>query len=419
MLCTRRDGFAINRASGILPGSYGQIRGLIDELGLRHRTELISTQLAVRAGGKTHRIRTYGAAMVLDALRTDLLSARSKLLMGRLVLDAHRARDSLVYEDAAAGVRLDVESAAGYCRRRLNREILERVVDPVARGMFLVGPEEVSVVDLFFMVVRILGRGQLRYEGGIDFVARAIAERVDVVTGAEVRAVERERDGVTVRWRAGEAEREEHVDGCVVAVSGPDVPDLHPGMDPVQRTILVERIAWADSIVGHFALRSRPSETALLTAIPSSERPELALVVAHDAVAPDCVPPGKGLVSGYWMHDWSSARMDRADEDLLPQMLEGMERFVPGISALVEFALVDRWHPVVMNCPHGIYATLAEFSARIDSADRIQLAGDYFGYGSTNRCSITGEKAAIRLARVIRAGPAAGHAADAGLALRT
>ena len=113
------------------------------------------------------------------------------------------------------------------------------------------------------------------------------------------------------------------------------------------------------------------------------------------------MPPGKGLVSGYWMHDFSAARMELTDAQLMPELLDGMEQFVPGISELVEFSYVDRWHPVVMNCPQGIYSKLAELGSRIDPADRIALAGDYFGYGSTNRCSITGEQAAARLAGAI------------------
>jgi hypothetical protein len=46
------------------------------------------------------------------------------------------------------------------------------------------------------------------------------------------------------------------------------------------------------------------------------------------------VPPGKGLVSGYCMHEWSAPRMELGDDELLPLLLDGMEPFVPGISSL-------------------------------------------------------------------------------------
>jgi oxygen-dependent protoporphyrinogen oxidase len=404
MVCTRRDGFAINRASGILPGSYGQIRTLIRELGLEDRTELISTEFAIPVAGKTHRLRTYGAGMLVDAIRTRLLSPRSKLLMGRLLRDAYRARNGLLYEDPTAGLPYDIESAADYCRRRLNEEILDRVVDPVVRGMFLVDADQVSVVDLLFMISRILGRGQLQYEGGIDFVVQAIAERVEVLTGATVAPIEAGDDGVEVSWSRDGEEHSERFDGCVIAVSGPEVTALHPGLDARAREI-IDGFGWSDSIVGHFALRSRPAESALLTAIPGSEREELSLVVFHDAVAPDCIPPGKGLVSGYWMADWSSARMERSDDELMPDLLDGMEQFVPGIAELVEFSIIDRWRPVVMRCEPGIYSRLAELDDRLAARDRVQLAGDFFGYGSTNRCSITGERAAGRLAATIFSSP--------------
>lgn len=406
MLCTRREGFTINRASGILPGSYHQIRSLIEELGLSDSTRVIGTELAIPIDSATYRLRTYGPGMVIDSLRTRLLSRRSKLLLGRLLRDAYRARQGLRYEDAGAGARFDTESAADYCRRRLNAEILERIVDPVVRGMFLVSPERVSVVDLFFMIMRILGRGQLEYRGGIDFVVRALAGRIAVITRATVRSVRPTGDcKVVVEWTGSDGtEHVEQAAGCVLAVSGPDLPSIHPTMNCDQRE-LIGSLSWSDSIVGHFALRSRPLDTALLTAIPRRAHPDLSLVVHHDRVAPDCVPPGKGLVSGYWMHEWSTANAARPDEELLPDLLTAMDRFVPGIAGLVAFTYIDRWHPVVMNCPHGIYRQLADLRATLDPNDPIQLAGDYFGYGSTNRCSITGEHAAERLLARLRGRP--------------
>ena len=55
-----------------------------------------------------------------------------------------------------------------------------------------------------------------------------------------------------------------------------------------------------------------------------------------------------------------------------------------------------------MRCEHGLYPDLAEFMASLDPADPIQLAGDFFGYGSTNRCSLTGQLAARRLVAATR-----------------
>lgn len=403
MICTRRDGFTINRASGIIPASYGQLRALIDELGLAAETTLVRTKLAIPLHGRTYRLRSSGAGLIVDALRTGLLAPASKLRMVRLLRDAFHARRALTYGPAGGLAELDAESAADYCRRRLDETILERVVEPVARGMFLVGPEHVSVADLFFMVLRILGRPQLRYEGGIDFIVAAIAARLDITTAATVQIVERHADGVLVRWQADGLEHDEHVDGCVLAVTGRDVPEVHPGLTEQQREFLGRRTQWSDSIVAHFALRERPPETALLTAIPRSESDALGLVVFHDLVAPDCSPPGRGLVSGYWMHDWSTSHLSVPDDELQPLLVAEMERFVPGIGDLVDFTLIDRWQPVVMRCDHGLYRDLAAFIASLDPTDRIQLAGDFFGYGSTNRCSLTGEQAAQRLTRSLAA----------------
>lgn len=404
MISTRRDGFTINRAAGIIPGAYTRLLELVDELGLGDRVRRVDTQIAIPRDGRSRRLRANGLGMLVDGVRTDLLSWRSKLLLARLVGDAFRLRGALRYDDAAAGAPHDTETVGDYCRRRLNPELREYVVDPLMRGFFTVEAEELSALDLLFAIVRILGRGQMSYEGGIDFLCRALAERVDVVTGAQVRQVERVAGGVSVTWTRDGEERAQTVAGCVLAVPGPAMPAIHPGLDPVQREIVLERIGFNGIVVGHYALCARPAEPALLTAFPYCERPELGLVVFHDVTSPDCVPPGKGLVSGYSMKAWADERAALGDEELAAELLAVMERVVPGIGDLVEFSYMDRWYPVVLNSYRGLYRDLAEFRARIDAHDRVQLAGDYFGYGSTNRCLITGEQAAQRLAGAIEGG---------------
>src|SRR6202011_5029109 len=92
--------------------------------------------------GRVRRLRSNG--LVMDGLRTDLLSWRSKVRARRILVDALRMRSSLSYENLGLAARFDVETAAEYCERRLNPELREYLVEPVLRALFTESAERLS-----------------------------------------------------------------------------------------------------------------------------------------------------------------------------------------------------------------------------------------------------------------------------------
>src|SRR2546425_165477 len=149
------------------------------------------------------------------------------------VVDAIKRRRSLSYENLGEAALFDTETAAAYIDRRLDPELGEYVVEPVLRALYTAEAERLSKVDFFFAALNLVGSGFLRYPGGIDFLVRALAARLDVHTGARVETVARDGREVLVRWQADGAEVEERVDACVIAVVGCAVPALYPELDPV------------------------------------------------------------------------------------------------------------------------------------------------------------------------------------------
>jgi oxygen-dependent protoporphyrinogen oxidase len=118
-----QDGFTMNRAANILPASYGTIRQLADDVGLGHEITRMDGAIGTLRDGRIRRLRSDH--LVGDALRTDLLSWRSKLRAVRLLVDAIRMRKTLSYENLGEARRFDVETAAAYFERRLDPELGE------------------------------------------------------------------------------------------------------------------------------------------------------------------------------------------------------------------------------------------------------------------------------------------------------
>ncbi len=401
MSSLRRDGYVVNRAANILPSSYAALQGLIRDVGLGDQVGEADPVLGIPREGTLHRIRASGLSMVLDGAATALLSARSKVLLRHLAVDVVRMRSSLSYADLGRAARFDTETVAGYCRRRLNPEIREYLVEPILRALFTADADDVSVVDFFFAVVNFVGSGLMRYPGGIDFLVTALAAHLDVRLGAVASQVERDADGATVTWQAGGETHEERVAGCVLAVSGAQVPELYPQLDPVQREVMVDRLRYAVTYVGHFALRSRPDESALIVPVPRSVDENLCVVTFDHLSSPQCVPPGRGLVSSYWLSRWSAARASRTDDELVAEMLPAVGKIVPGVADELVFSHVDRWDPAVVSSYPGWYAQVRRFGEQIDPTHRVQLAGDYLTASSTNGCAVSGELAAERVERAV------------------
>jgi len=108
-------GFTMNRAANILPASYSTIRQLAGDVGLGDQIGRMDGMIGTLRDGTIHRLRSD--RMVRDGLRTKLLPWRSKLRMGRLLVDAVRMRGSLSYANLGEAARFDTQTAADYCRR--------------------------------------------------------------------------------------------------------------------------------------------------------------------------------------------------------------------------------------------------------------------------------------------------------------
>lgn len=394
------NGFTVNRAANILPSSYANLRRLINDVGLGSTVSDVTGMLAIPRDGELKHIRSTGTAMVIDGARTDLLSVKARLKARNLVIDGIRMKKYLSYENLGASAPFDVESAAEYCDRRLTPELEEFLVNPMLRALYCNETDRLSIVDFFFAAVNFIGSGFLRYQGGIGFLTGALAKCLDVRYHAEVARVEERDDDVAITYSLDGSEQSITADACVIATDAKTVPGLFDQLDPRQREIITDHFEYATVYAGHFALKSRPDESAMVIPVPASlEKGLCAVVLPHNYS--DAAPAGKGLASTYWLEDWSRAREHVSDEALATEMLRGIDKVLPGTSNNVEFSRIDRWQPATIRSFPGMYSYVGEFVRRIDRGSRVQLAGDYLSASSTNGCASSAEAAAARVIAVV------------------
>lgn len=400
MISGTRGGYVFNRGATILPSSFSNLLRLGEDAGLGRPYKPLPLSVGIPRDG---RVRTIigrpGLRGAVDAVRTDLLSWRSKLLLRRLGSDVRRwkaqLKDDETYEKAA---RLDTETVASYAERRLNQEIFDYVIDPLLRGLYLSETEHMSVVDLFLTISKMAGGGPLQYPTGIDFLAKRLASFVDVRTGATVSEVGHLGDGVRVVWHDETGEHRIDTRGCVLAVNGPFVPKIYPELSDRHRE-LIESISYKSVLKGVFGLHHLPDGVPTMVPIPRAAGIGLGVVTVDSRSMPHAAPAGKTLVSGHWVDDYSKAAFDSSDEELLPEMLQHMETVIPGITATLDFAEIVRWNVATNERRTGFYATVSELRRTLDPNDVIQFAGDFLALSGTTGSAESGERAAERLAK--------------------
>jgi protoporphyrinogen/coproporphyrinogen III oxidase len=402
MSSVRRDGFVINRGATAIPAAYSTIKKLAADVGLQDALKPMKVSTGIVRDGEVKALRGAGLGAVIDAVRTDVLSWRSKLLLRRLAVDALRWRKALGVDDLEAAARLDTETVREYAMRRLNAEIYDYVINPLMRAFAFTEPHDISVVDFFIALSKFAAGPPMEYPAGIDFVVRALAARLDVRTSARVDHVERAGDGARVTYRQTDLEHVATARACVIAVCGADLPAIFPGLRPRQAELL-GGLPYSSAVKGVFALRHLAAEVPTVIVVPSNANSPIAGALVDSRFMPGSAPPGKATIAAYWINAYERANSHRSDDELLPEMMAAMDHLIPGLSDALEFVHIERFPAVAPVPVKDAYRGFAEFEQLIDRDDPIQLAGDYFTNPGTNSSAKSGERAARLVAERLQA----------------
>ncbi|MBB1255514.1 protoporphyrinogen/coproporphyrinogen oxidase [Streptomyces alkaliterrae] len=390
------DGYRVDTGAAMLPDSYHQMRRLIRDAGLAHEVGPSGDVYGFLRDGEVHR---FGKRLPRDLLTTRLLSARSKTRLLRLAADTRRMGDRITFRDLTRAPEAD-ESCVAYADRRLNQELFDYLIEPLSTNYYFAPPEELSMTHVYLAARSALGIGYFNSPQGMAFLPRGLARQLDVRHHTTVSAVEETKDAVTVGFTDHDGvERQETAAACVIAVPGPLVARIWPGLPAPMRAFL-SRLRYSTCLHVSFGLSARPRESSMWIFVPRREYPGgLGVCLDHNR-APGRAPDGKGLITVYWPTYTSEALYDLPDEDVTARALHDIEQvdLFPGLARRIEMTSVSRCRPCVPATHPGSIAELTAGVRSLDRGSRVALAGDYFSFGSTNAALTSGEIAASRLA---------------------
>ena len=395
MSTVRRDGFQIEEGPSGLTRGHRSILGIVEDAGLGD--EIVDASSLVGISDRGSDIYLLDAHhIVRDALRTKLVSRRTKLALLRLVADLLRYRSRIDAEDMSKLVGIDHLSAERYARRRYGDEAFEKVIDPCVRPLVIGHSEKLSAADLIQVFSAFMANQEfVAFRGGMGSYPALLAPLFDTTLNAEVLAVTESPDSVRVSWRdAAGATHEETVAGAVLACDAQAAERMHPGLDAHRRAFLRDRVKFQPLVHVNVATRNEPGTKACYVFPVARHHPRLvALTFEHNKVS-GRAPKGKGIVGIYPTPEWSDELFGEYDDVIAKNLINEAEDILPGLGGDIDFAHVTRVTPAVMNSYPGYWTAMADFRDRCAADRRIQLAGDYFCVSSVNAASAAGERAA-------------------------
>lgn len=388
------NGFRFDTGAGALPSTYDAVLRLVDALGIRDEVQPRGAVIGALRDGEVHRIARRNPLTFLSAKN---IPAKDKASLWRLGTDLARMFRTLNYVDLGSSARFDTRSIHDYCAAGYPDSVRENLLEPITRALLLTEPEHNSVVDLFAACASLLVAGHiLTHPEGIGFFLHRAANHLNVRYGARVDEVREGAHGVDIRWSGAKGTQWTDADAVVLALPAAATVAAHPLLDPVQCEFL-ENLEYSTSIVVSLGVTPAPEESSSMVLFPRDVEPELAAVGLGHNLAPGRAPAGGGVLTAYWMSEYSERNFAASDDELVAATRARINAVLPGWADNVLASHVARWRPALVASRVGTYAGLADFHARTDPSSLVQLAGDYHAQTSVNASVAAGERAARQL----------------------
>jgi len=338
------------------------------------------------------------------------------------------ARLRVVGEVFSARAKQSDETLAEFGTRHLGREAFEKLIDPMASGVFAGDATKMSLKSCFprmkeledehGSLIRALislqkkarkagskdrpgpapGGTLTSFEDGMSAMTDALAGRM----GDRLRldcAVERiEREGA--QYRLGLADGGEEVfDAVVLACPAYAQATLLSGLDAELSTLVggIDYPSLAVVCLGYERPDVEGDMDGFGFLVPSREKREILGTVADSYVFPNRAPDGRVLLRTLVGGARTPERALLPDEKLLDEVRANLKDIM-GVTAEPEFAMIYRHERAIPQYLVGHADRLEAIENRLRSLPGLFMSGNAFRGVSLNDCVVNAEKTAGRLA---------------------
>lgn len=395
------DGYRIDTGAQLVGSMYERFLSLVGEIGLNDRLRRVPGRDALWRDGKAHEV-VLGS--VTSMIASGGLPFSTKMRMGAhyapflvrnaAVLDLH-------HPERAASAGFDVESIAAWGEREIDRNFVRFLVYPQLAAYYGSLPAETSAGFYHILAHQGMDVKLFAMTRGIGEVAERLAElirkgggRIDCGTACTRIGLAGAGSEVSVEARG----RVERFAGAVAAVPAPILAKLLDGA-PSHLTQWLEPVTCRPALAVALLL-DRPSPVKYFgLSFPEGETRQLSTICIEENKHAGLAPEGKGLMMLLPLAEATPDLMELDSREIVDRLLPEAEMAFPELSAHVSRARVYRWPAGAPVFFPGYLQHLARFREGGVEADvPLALAGDYLHTPSVEGSTISGERAAERLA---------------------
>lgn len=360
MASRKKDGIYFDIGADHLCNLYYQMKDYCQELGLEWQ----------EVDFLNYRIFKDGELVELK----DALGLTSKV---RIALQYFRKRKVFDFFDLSNCVQYDTENAYDYIERKLGKEVSDYLVDGFSSTYQFHGSHDMSL-GLFFGFIDSVRDETNEWDlyhlkGGMSALPEALAARVDVRLGEEVKRVVS--DEKIIIETDGKSEEFD----AVVLASTADVALKILDKPGVSIRELLENTDYSKTISVSFRVDREKLPDISVVWVPKKESSTISSYVNQSMKGEELIRNGKTLLNA-WIHEsFAEKIMKKNDMEIFAAVKVELAKFCPWVEeADLENFDLQRWEAAMPKFSQGHLTRVDDFlKAGHQGEDGIYLCGDY------------------------------------------
>ena len=389
------NGWVDDLGGSLLATTYVEALALAAELGLKSKFEDFGGAMQIYVKGVFYDLDMGNPLAAV--LKMPFLSWGSKLSLVRLLPVLLRYWSKINLYNLSGAAELDTESAEAFCLKRVTPEAYDLLLNPLTRAMFGHDCNEISIVEMLWMLKTYATAGAVGFQGGMNTFTEALAKGQTVLTGYEVQRVDEGVSGVVVTANTPQGEVTLDADCCAIASDGKDMQRIYGHALTVRQNHFLDKLDYNPLSMVFFKFDIKPPGVGAIVEIPRSEDPDLAALAWYDLWGQTKAPPGKSALIVLGMNSWQYPMYEKPVEERISDARRYVKKYYPHLVSHIVSEGVTPWARGTTVGRVGNYRRLKDFVADIKPKGRVQYGGDYFAQSSIGTAAATGEDLARRM----------------------